>query len=186
MTALVLIEPDDDTREHAHAYLATAFDVTATPRFAGNWSMLLAARPAAVVADAGELPIGALDICRVLKTITPRAAVVVTTEHLHVVPAAMRAGADAVLVKPISPVRLLARLRSALTEPNAAPPDLRTCPYCWEQQGWRVDQGTERRTRYRTCAACARIWRERPPGGRRRTDWRAALQIASPRPAGSR
>jgi DNA-binding response OmpR family regulator len=185
MTTLVLIEPDDDTRELTHAYLATTFDVTATRHFTGNWDLLFAIRPAAVVADAGERPISGLDICRVLKMATPRAAVVVTTEHLHVVPAAIRAGADAVLVKPLSPVRLLSRLHAALTNRNTGQGNLRTCPYCWEQQGRRVDQGSERRTRYRTCAACTKIWRERPAGGRRRTDWQSILQIASPRPASS-
>jgi hypothetical protein len=86
-------------------------------------------------------------------------------------------------MKPLSPARLLARVGGTLAGNAARTPDLRTCADCWERQGVRVDEAAERRSRYRACAACAKVWQERPKGGRRRTDWISRVQVATPRPA---
>jgi DNA-binding response OmpR family regulator len=183
MTGVVLIEPDEPTRELAYAYLSTTFTVTAAADLTAGWLLLSSLRPAAVVVDAEQFFVGGEEDWRVFTRIMP---VIVTAGHLSLVPGAFRAGAHAVLAKPFSPVRLLARIMEGLKRigtPGSA--DLRTCPYCWERTGVRIDEGAERRSRYRTCASCAKLWRERAAGGRRRTDWTSVLEIASPRPLSS-
>lgn len=178
MTRIILIEPDEPTRELACAYLSTTFTVTPAADLTAGRLLVPSVRPVAVVVDAEQLLVGSEEDTHVLTRTLP---VIVTAGHLSLVPAAFRVGAHAVLAKPFSPARLLARIMDGL-KGNAPSPDLRTCPYCWERTGLRIDEGAERRSRYRTCIACTKLWRERRTGGRRRTDWTSALQIASPRP----
>lgn len=128
--------------------------------------LILQGSPAALVTEL-VLPDGAgADLCRAVKALSRPSIVLVTTSDTTLVPDAIDAGCDGVLVKPFSPNLLFARLgrllrlRSGVKTHRATSNDYwpdRACPHCRHQGVISFDFTSHRKAWY-TCLACRKVW----------------------------
>lgn len=112
-----------------------------------------------VVVDLDEPAIDGIEVCRAAKA--ARARVLVTTDAVARVPAAIKAGCDGVLLKPFQRNLLAARVGRMLrndgtTGTNREWPDT-ACPTCGHLGATSFDFASYRRMWY-ACLACDATW----------------------------
>ena len=177
---LLLVESEPMAAAHAtllrraYCVLATA-DVKVAMRHLNE-----GVTPALVVADIDDHGDAAIAICRAAKSLRTPATVLVTTSEPAVVPGALDAGCDAVLLKPFPANLFFARIgrlmrtrdeqlrirgdgareRSARTQPLAT--TNRTwldtaCPSCGHRGAVSFEFSSHRRSWY-ACLACKQVW----------------------------
>ena len=142
-------------------------------------------KPSIVVTDLGVPQISGTELCRAAKAVDPIPAVLVTTDTVELVPDAIAAGCDAVLLKPFAPNLLYARIgrllrarsealrmrahrqyaksahlseRSALLQAgtNRTWPETH-CPYCNHEGVTSFEFASHRRAWY-ACMSCKKAW----------------------------
>lgn len=143
------------------------------------------ASPSLVIADLALENGSAIEICRLAKQLATPSTVLVTAEDVQLVPAALEAGCDGVLLKPFQPNLLHARIGRLLRARSAAlrlrsqrayakADHLRDradllmsatnrhwpstyCPYCQHQGVTSFEFASHRKAWY-ACLDCKKVW----------------------------
>jgi DNA-binding response OmpR family regulator len=164
--SLLVIDADPGTmalvpRLRAHYHVAIAAGVTEAR------DMLARSLPDIVMTELRFVDGSALDICHRVKTVRNAPTVLLTTQEVDGVAAVLRAGGDAVLLKPFAPnllharVARLARMRQLVTgrftaTTNQLWPET-PCPHCHHLGVTEFDFASYRRAWY-ACLACGSAW----------------------------
>lgn len=180
--SLLIVESDRQFAQRILPALDECFDVRYAANHGGGMQAL-AARPRLVVTDLALADGDGLEICRAAKAGQPRPSVLVATANVDRVPHAIKAGCDAVLLKPFAPNLLVARLGRLLRAADlsqriqhARRRSLRLfaergrlgpgtnvywpmtrCPYCKNEGATSFDFSSYRRAWY-ACLACDKVW----------------------------
>lgn len=157
---------------HREAYSGGAFARQFVHTTAAALQLIRAQALPVVVVDLDEPSLDGQEICRAAKA-TRYGNVLVTTETVAKVPAALKAGCDGVLLKPFQPNLLAARLGRTLRDiPNsvrlrARGVDWQTgtnrvwadtcCPQCGARGATSFDFSSYRRMWY-ACLSCEQTW----------------------------
>lgn len=78
-------------------------------------------RPSVVVLELALGPDNAMDVCRAVKSVSTQSRILVTTVDVDLVPDALEAGCDSVLLKPFAPNLLSARLGRLVPDDHLSP-----------------------------------------------------------------
>lgn len=182
---VLLVDTDASAGQYDHAAVYD-FRIARVSRCDAARRLISQTAPVAVVTEL-VLPDGAgTELCRVVKARPRPPAVLVVTSDQRLVPDALDAGCDGVLLKPFSPNLLFARLRrllrarsdasrldEATRRSRQAPGSSRTqygttnqywadlaCPKCDRQGVTSFDFASHRQAWY-ACLACRAVWSAR-------------------------
>jgi DNA-binding response OmpR family regulator len=182
---VLLVDSEEVTARYAELFDDSAFRIVATEHPPVALEFIRRASPALVVTDLA-LPDGAaVEICATAKALKTPSAVLVTTSDPALVPDALLAGCDGVLLKPFAPNLLIARISRLLREQSAhlklqaartlsksvhlqeRTDRLKTgtnrrwpnthCPYCECGGVTSFDYASMRRAWY-ACLSCRKVW----------------------------
>jgi hypothetical protein len=194
--SVLLVTPRAVPAEYAS--LTIRFDVAIVGHVGkALWQWRSGTPPQLVIADATVGNDAIQQICCAAAGHVPRAAVLVTADVVTAVPAALRAGCHAVLVRPFAPNLLHARIARLFQSAAAADtPFVATnricwyqrCPQCDANNAVRFDAAALRRWWF-ACLRCDHIWSavddDADPAARRRRGFarRPSSHVATPLPA---
>jgi len=152
-------------------YSAGPFTRLAAHTTADAIAMVTRARPRLVVIDWDLRDVDGQEVCRVAASLSG-ISVLVTTAQVQRVPAALKAGCHAVLLKPFVPNLLAARLGRLFRETARLPPSSAlqssgtgtnrvwpdtSCPTCATLGATSFEFSSHRRMWY-ACLACEHVW----------------------------
>jgi DNA-binding response OmpR family regulator len=181
---ILLIDADANVAPFIGA-LRDKYHVTTTSSGESALHQLTRLKPSLLITDLAVSEVSGTELCRAAKSIDPVPAVLVTTDQVELVPDAIEAGCDAVLLKPFAPNLLYARIgrllrarsealrqrahrqwaksmhlseRSALLQAgtNRTWPET-YCPYCNHEGVTSFEFASHRRSWY-ACLTCKKVW----------------------------
>jgi DNA-binding response OmpR family regulator len=161
--AVLAVDPGD-----VRLYPSTSFTTIAAPTTGEAIQCIERMRPRVVAVDWDLPSLDGTEICRAARRVAST-SVLVATATPEKVPPALKAGCDAVLLKPFAPVLAASRFgrlsREATLSPyrsvgtrgtNRAWPDT-ACPKCAAQGATSFDYSSYRRMWY-ACLSCDHVW----------------------------
>lgn len=183
-TDVLLVDSDAVIAEYS-SFLNNTFRLNTTPRASVAVEYIRRSSPALVVTELALDEGTGVDVCRAAKSLPSPATVLVTSTDPELVPDALAAGCDGVLLKPFPPNLLVARVGRLLRErstrlrlqvarsmgksahlseridlmrtgTNRLWPNTH-CPYCSHNGVVSFDYASMRRTWY-ACLECRGVW----------------------------
>lgn len=185
LSDILIVDGETVTASYVPLFDTTEFRVSATPHVAVAREYLRRAAPSLVVTELSLNDGSGVDICSTAKKLSLPATVLVTTKEPALVPDALVAGCDGVLLKPFAPNLLITRiarllrdrsnqlrLQAARRAGKSVHPSERIdvlesgtnrkwpnfqCRYCSHNGVTSFDYASQRRAWY-ACLACRKVW----------------------------
>jgi CheY-like chemotaxis protein len=183
---LLIAEPDVDTRVLYQYFLKDLGAITAVESAAELLSAIHQEPPTLIVTELRLPDVSGADLCRQIRQQSPTVPIVAVTASVHLIPGAVRAGCDVVILKPALPQAIELRIRSALARAHAQAARERSrlalvkaaqltrrsealtdhgmrtwptvlCPQCHYAGVVGVDRTDDGRWLY-ACTACEQVW----------------------------
>ncbi len=183
--SILIVDEDPVTSGYVPLFNSGEFRVSVTPHVKVALEFMRRAAPALVVSDLALDNGPGMNVCAAAKALPVPATVLVTTTEPTLVPEALAAGCDGVLLKPFAPNLLIARISRLLRDrstqlrlqaartlgksahlseridllksgTNRTWPNAQ-CPYCSHAGVTSFDFASMRRAWY-ACLACRKVW----------------------------
>ena len=183
--SILIVDEDPVTSGYVPLFNSSEFRVSVTPHVKVALEFMRRATPALVVSDLALDNGPGMNVYAAAKALTVPATVLVTTTEPTLVPEALAAGCDGVLLKPFAPNLLIARISRLLRDrstqlrlqaartlgtsahlseridllksgTNRTWPNAQ-CPYCSHAGVTSFDFASMRRAWY-ACLACRKVW----------------------------